>query len=287
MILNITPDHLDRHGTFENYARKERIFANQTAEDCLVLNARRSASAAGGQRSQVAGLLVQPQQDRPSGSLLHGRHHRCSAPRSKGEAEYRFCRWRRSRSRASIMSRMCWPRSARRGCVASIPAEVIAPRGRALSCCRAPARICRHHQRSRLLQRLQGHQRRRHDQGDRLFPGKFISSSAARTRTPTTRQLNALLRERVKAVYTIGAAAEKIEGADRGRQSTLCHAGTLEAGSDQALPVRRCRATSCCWLRPAPASTNLKTTNSADGSSKTVDGSARSDEGNAGVWQSA
>jgi UDP-N-acetylmuramoylalanine--D-glutamate ligase len=40
VILNITPDHLDRHGSFENYCEvKERIFAQQTAEDCLVLNA--------------------------------------------------------------------------------------------------------------------------------------------------------------------------------------------------------------------------------------------------------
>jgi UDP-N-acetylmuramoylalanine--D-glutamate ligase len=40
VILNITPDHLDRHRTFANYAHaKERIFAAQTASDFAVLNA--------------------------------------------------------------------------------------------------------------------------------------------------------------------------------------------------------------------------------------------------------
>jgi UDP-N-acetylmuramoylalanine--D-glutamate ligase len=40
VLLNITPDHLDRHRTMDAYvAAKGRIFENQTAEDLAVLNA--------------------------------------------------------------------------------------------------------------------------------------------------------------------------------------------------------------------------------------------------------
>jgi UDP-N-acetylmuramoylalanine--D-glutamate ligase len=39
-VLNITPDHLDRHGTLDAYTQaKARIFLNQTEADCAVLNA--------------------------------------------------------------------------------------------------------------------------------------------------------------------------------------------------------------------------------------------------------
>jgi len=39
-VLNVTPDHLDRHKTFERYVEaKTKIFANQTPADCAVLNA--------------------------------------------------------------------------------------------------------------------------------------------------------------------------------------------------------------------------------------------------------
>lgn len=45
-VLNITPDHLDRHHTFENYvAAKARILRCQAAEDYAVLNAENEPAA--------------------------------------------------------------------------------------------------------------------------------------------------------------------------------------------------------------------------------------------------
>ena len=56
VVLNITPDHLDRHHSFDAYVQaKARIFENQTAEDYAVLNADDSTCAglAGRMRAQV------------------------------------------------------------------------------------------------------------------------------------------------------------------------------------------------------------------------------------------
>ena len=56
------------------------------------------------------------------------------------------------------------------------------------------------------------------------FPEAFTSFSAAKTRAATTAVLNPLLEQRVKRVYTIGAAAAKIESQIKGTQ--VISAGT-------------------------------------------------------------
>ncbi len=75
VILNITPDHLDRHGTFENYAlAKERIFAAQEANDSLVLNAEnaRAAEAATRSRARVYWFSIEDKVEQ--GAWVEGGH---------------------------------------------------------------------------------------------------------------------------------------------------------------------------------------------------------------------
>ena len=53
-VLNITPDHIDRHHSFDNYiAVKERISLNQTEEDTIVLNYEDEVTRGFGERTRA------------------------------------------------------------------------------------------------------------------------------------------------------------------------------------------------------------------------------------------
>ena len=75
VLLNLEPDHLDRHGTFEAYrAAKLRIFENQTSEDTAVVPRSWGLSPGRGRRVQFAASDPLPAQP-----LIPGEHNRENA----------------------------------------------------------------------------------------------------------------------------------------------------------------------------------------------------------------
>ena len=75
VLLNLEPDHLDRHGTFEAYrAAKLRIFENQTTEDIAVVP--RGFGPIPGSARRVE---FSADDDLPAEPLIPGRHNRENA----------------------------------------------------------------------------------------------------------------------------------------------------------------------------------------------------------------
>jgi UDP-N-acetylmuramoylalanine--D-glutamate ligase len=231
MILNITPDHLDRHGTFENYvAMKEKIFANQTGQDSLILNGDDPVvqQAAARTRSPVL-WFSRSKIVRRGAFLLNGmvmfRASEMASPVAivpladiplKGEHNIE-----------NVLAAVC------AACVARIPVEVI---GRAVASFHAVEH------RLEFVATIRGVDYYNDSKATNVdatakaiasFPGNIHLILGGKDKNSDYTQLNALLRARVKAVYTIGSAAEKIEGQIAG-VTRLVPSGTLEAAVSRA-----------------------------------------------------
>ena len=86
VVLNITPDHLDRHRTFEAYTNaKARIFENQQAQDFAVLNADDAASAGLASRTQAQVFWFSRKKEVKQGAFV--RDGRIFFRDSKGQRE--------------------------------------------------------------------------------------------------------------------------------------------------------------------------------------------------------
>lgn len=76
-VLNITPDHLDRHKTMETYvAMKERVFARQGAEDFCILNYGDSYCRAMAEKTKARVFFFSSQEKPEEGIFLEGENIR-------------------------------------------------------------------------------------------------------------------------------------------------------------------------------------------------------------------
>jgi UDP-N-acetylmuramoylalanine--D-glutamate ligase len=214
VILNITPDHLDRHGTFENYAlAKERIFAVQDDHDYLVLNADNPRTAEAEARSHAPVYWFSAKHEVSRGAWAR-----------KGNVVYR------SGPDATIETILPVSKIPLKGehnvenvlaavCAARLAGVSIAAMARAVENFRAVEH------RLEFVAAINGVEYYNDSKATNVdatakavasFPGGIHLILGGKDKNSDYATLAPLLRDRVRAVYTIGAAASKIESHLRG-----------------------------------------------------------------------
>lgn len=79
-VLNITPDHLDRHGTMESYVKlKEKIAANQSRDSVCVLNYENEYTRDFGARCPAGTVYFSTERELEKGYFLSGEDICCSS----------------------------------------------------------------------------------------------------------------------------------------------------------------------------------------------------------------
>jgi UDP-N-acetylmuramoylalanine--D-glutamate ligase len=231
VLLNLTPDHLDRHGNLENYAAaKERMFARQTAEDFLVLNAddARVQQAASRTASQVFWFsrtkLVRQGACVHQGVVVFRASETASLePVLPVEA----IPLKGAHNVENVLAAVCAAR------LAGVKAEVVADAVRSFHAVE---------HRLEFVATVRGVDYYNDSKATNVdstmkaiesFPGRIHLILGGKDKKSDYTTLRPLLHERVKRVYTIGAAAEKIEAHIAGAVDVV-HAETLPAAVAKA-----------------------------------------------------
>jgi UDP-N-acetylmuramoylalanine--D-glutamate ligase len=231
VILNITPDHLDRHGSFSNYAAiKERIFAAQTADDALILNADDPVAqqAASRAKSQVFWFSRNKIVRRGAFVMKGAVVFRASEMESpEPVVPVAAIPLPGAHNLENVLAAVCAAE------IAKLPREAIARAVRSF-------RAVEH--RLEFVAKIQGVDYYNDSKATNVdaaakaiasFPANIHLILGGKDKNSDYTVLLPLIKERVKAVYTIGSAADKIER-QIGHDTMLVRAGTLDAAVEQA-----------------------------------------------------
>ena len=229
VVLNITPDHLDRHGTFAAYVdAKARIFENQQAEDFAVLNADDPTCVEISNRSRAQVFWFSCKREVQAGAFVrdgqvvfqgHG-----SAQTLLAVSEIPL---KGSHNLENVLAAVCaavlmgCPPEKVRSAIADFKAvehrlEYVATIGGVQYYNDSKATNV-----DAAMKALQS------------FPANIHLILGGKDKGGDYTVLNNLLRERVKSVYTIGAAAEKIQSHIKGA-TQIVSSGTIESAVKQA-----------------------------------------------------
>jgi UDP-N-acetylmuramoylalanine--D-glutamate ligase len=223
VILNITPDHLDRHKTFDNYVNaKARVFENQRADDFTVLNADDTTAAGLADRTRGQVVWFSRKKEVERGAIVRGRNiYFRDGQREREILPFDEVSLKGGHNLENVLAGVSVGMLV--GCQPEQIREAV-----------------RHFKgvehRLEFVARVAGADYYNDSKATNVdatikalesFPGNVHLILGGKDKDSDYSVLQDLLRERVKRVYTIGAAAAKIEAQIQGA-TEIVHAETLE-----------------------------------------------------------
>jgi UDP-N-acetylmuramoylalanine--D-glutamate ligase len=229
-VLNVTPDHLDRHGTFQVYwEAKRRIFENQTASEFAILNADdpEAARMASGLKAQLR--WFSRKQEVEQGAFVRG--DRIFYKDAKGEREIMALSDMQLKGAHNVENVLA---AVTIGAILEIPEAKIRE---------AVKNFKAVEHRLEYVATVNGVEFYNDSKATNVdatikalesFPKNIHIILGGKDKGSDYTVLKPLLQERVKRVYTVGAAAEKIESHIAGA-APITQAGTIENAVRKAM----------------------------------------------------
>ena len=229
VVLNVTPDHLDRHRTFNAYAdAKARIFENQQSTDFAVLNADDPTCIAMASRTRGQVVWFSRKKEIERGAYV--RDGRVLFRDFNGQREIMLVSeipLKGAHNVENVLAAVCV------GVLCDVEARRI---GKAVREFRAVEHRLEHVASINGVEYYNDSKATNVDATIKAlesFPANIHLILGGKDKGSDYSVLNDLLRQRVKRVYTIGAAANKIESQIKGA-AEIVHADTLENAIRQA-----------------------------------------------------